>query len=71
MRTTEKEWRPHETHVLSRRHGRLHVEITCPFCGTVMDGYAWSLAGSGKRCTGTMADGTLCKALHGLGGSVR
>jgi hypothetical protein len=31
--------------------GRTVVYITCPFCGTEVRAYLWSLAGSGKRCT--------------------
>ena len=31
--------------------------IRCPFCESVTEAYAWSLAGSGKRCNG-------CSAVH-------
>ncbi len=31
--------------------GRSTVRVTCPFCGHVTEAYAWSLAGSGKRCS--------------------
>lgn len=37
--------------------GRSTVIVTCPFCHADIEAYAWSLAGSGKRCT--------CGALHG------
>lgn len=30
--------------------GRTTVDIECPFCQCVTQAYAWSLAGSGKRC---------------------
>ena len=30
--------------------GRSTVFVTCPFCGRKTEAYAWSLAGSGKRC---------------------
>jgi hypothetical protein len=32
--------------------GRTTVDIECPFCGCVTQARAWSLAGSGKRCSG-------------------
>lgn len=41
--------------------GRTTVIITCPFCNADIEAYAWSLAGSGKRCT--------CGALHGSRGT--
>lgn len=31
--------------------GRSSVTIICPFCGTYVTAFLWSLAGSGKRCT--------------------
>lgn len=33
------------------------VSIKCPFCESVTEAYAWSLAGSGKRCNS-------CTAVH-------
>lgn len=39
--------------------GRSHYKIICPWCGYHFDGFAWSLAGSGKRCP-------YCKSLHVL-----
>lgn len=35
---------------LSSEVGRIKVRIECPCCGVVTVAYAWSLAGSGKRC---------------------
>jgi hypothetical protein len=39
------------------------VKIECPFCGTVVLAYVWSLAGSGKKCP--------CGAIHGYMGISR
>ena len=33
------------------------IGIKCPFCESVTEAYAWSLAGSGKRCNN-------CSAVH-------
>ena len=33
------------------------IGIKCPFCECITDAYAWSLAGSGKRCNS-------CTAVH-------
>lgn len=41
--------------------GRTTVDIECPFCLCVTQARAWSLAGSGKRCSGCSA------LLHGDG----
>lgn len=30
--------------------GRSSIEIECPFCGSMVRAYVWSLAGVGKRC---------------------
>jgi len=32
------------------RFGKTSVKIKCPWCGSVVVAYVWSLAGSGKRC---------------------
>lgn len=37
-------------------HGNVTLMIICPFCGTHVRAYEWSLAGGGKKC--------LCGALH-------
>jgi hypothetical protein len=39
------------------RPTQLRRKITCPFCGTKVVAYVWSLSGSGKKCPG-------CLALH-------
>lgn len=31
-------------------HGRKEIHCVCPFCSADVKGYAWSVAGSGKRC---------------------
>ena len=41
--------------------GKSRFDIECPFCKTVVTVYAWSLAGSGKRCP-------KCRALHSHNG---
>ena len=40
----------------ARLMGRSYIYILCPFCGTRVRAYIWSLAGSGKKC--------LCGAKH-------
>lgn len=35
---------------LSSGHGRVQVVYYCPACGVEVVAYAWSMAGSGKRC---------------------
>lgn len=30
--------------------GKTRVSVDCPFCGTELIAYVWSLAGSGKKC---------------------
>lgn len=40
--------------------GMLHKSfctVQCPFCGTRVKAYVWSLAGSGKKCPN-------CRAVH-------
>ena len=41
------------------RHGAMQkvIGIKCPWCESVTEAYAWSLAGSGKRCNN-------CTAVH-------
>ena len=41
------------------RHGAMQrvIGIKCPWCESVTEAYAWSLAGSGKRCNN-------CAAVH-------
>lgn len=58
------ELEPHTYEVISRRPGRVRVEITCPFCGAIVTAYRWSLGGSGKLCPG-------CGAKHTLAGTYR
>lgn len=55
------ERRQHELRHGRSAMGRSTVIITCPFCHADIEAYAWSLAGSGKRCT--------CGALHGPHGT--
>jgi hypothetical protein len=38
--------------------GRNRWLIKCPFCGSTVWAYTWSLAGSGKRCPGCGAKHT-------------
>lgn len=38
-------------------------EIKCPFCGSVVRAYHWSLAGGGKKCT--------CGAKHDYYGNTK
>lgn len=45
--------------------GRHADDVTCPFCGAETYAYAWSRAGSGKRCSGT------CGAVLGWWGAYR
>jgi Zn finger protein HypA/HybF involved in hydrogenase expression len=41
--------------------GKSTCVIECPYCGTEVTAYIWSLSGSGKRCP-------KCKAIHtGMG----
>ena len=47
----------HDRHEWVNAGGRRMVTITCPFCGSRTVAHLWSLAGSGKRCSG-------CRALH-------
>jgi hypothetical protein len=35
---------------LRKRSGRTTVTTVCPFCGSQVQAYLWSLAGTGKRC---------------------
>lgn len=41
------------------RYGAMQrvIGIKCPWCESVTEAYAWSLAGSGKRCSN-------CTAVH-------
>lgn len=32
------------------RYGRSSINIKCPWCGSKVEAFVWSLAGSGKRC---------------------
>lgn len=53
--------RPHKESNLISEFGKTHLDIECPFCGTKVTAYLWSLAGSGKKCP-------TCGALHGHAG---
>lgn len=46
--------------------GRSSIDIVCPFCGSTVRAYVWSLAGSGKRCTTRS-----CRALFDGRGNAR
>lgn len=52
----KEESRIHDRTQISSSVGRTVLAITCPFCHTITEAYAWSLAGSGKRCE--------CGAIH-------
>ena len=56
--------RPHTLRNPVSEMGRTRYDIVCPFCGTVVTAYLWSLAGSGKRCP-------KCRAMHGHWGYSR
>lgn len=45
-----REDRPHTRYAGRSGHGTSTVEIVCPFCGTEVEAYIWSLAGGGKKC---------------------
>lgn len=51
------ESRPYVPFGLVSQVGRTRWKIECPYCGQIVVGYLWSLAGSGKRCPE-------CGALH-------
>ena len=54
-----KESRPFDVvRDVTPRMGRSSIDISCPFCKTVVEAYLWSLAGSGKRCPGCGAKHT-------------
>ena len=55
IKTAER--RDHERTGTISAFGRSYCYITCPFCGTEVKTYIWSLSGGGKRCP--------CGALHG------
>lgn len=46
----------HDRTTISSKVGRTVLAITCPYCHTTTEAYAWSLAGTGKRCE--------CGAVH-------
>lgn len=52
----EYERRKYKANNWISRAGRSTVDIECPFCGKVTQAYIWSLAGSGKRCSGQDCD---------------
>lgn len=52
---TEK--KEHTRSSTSHRFGRTSFNVTCPFCGSMVTAYLWSLSGGGKRCPG-------CGGLH-------
>lgn len=35
----------------SSRHGGSTMMVKCPFCGSELEVYIWSFAGSGKKCS--------------------
>lgn len=43
---------PVERMIISTEFGRQREEVLCPFCGKKTEAYTWSLAGSGKKCSG-------------------
>ncbi len=45
-------------------NGHSEYDIRCPFCGSMTTARSWSLAGSGKRCSG-------CPAIHCYGVTLR
>lgn len=49
--TPQKESRPVTVYRISySAPGRRRIDFDCPFCNRHLQGFAWSLAGSGKRC---------------------
>jgi hypothetical protein len=44
------EERPYSAVGQRSEFGRSTVDLCCPFCGSTVTAYRWSLAGSGKRC---------------------
>ncbi len=55
------EKRRHKRHSTKRERGHVSVAIDCPFCGTSVRTYLWSLAGTGKLCP-------TCGAKHNMYG---
>lgn len=54
---------PYKSYGYIGTFGRASVKIVCPFCGTIVTAYIWSLAGGGKKCPD-------CGAIHtAMGGS--
>ena len=51
VETGDMEEREYEARGGRSEVGRSTAYLTCPFCGTEVKAYIWSLAGSGKRCT--------------------
>lgn len=54
-KTKGKTWVAVDSH---SAHGKSYIRIKCPHCNSITKAYLWSLAGSGKKCTG-------CGAIHG------
>lgn len=48
------EMREHTATNLISQFGCSRCDIECPWCGTVVTAYLWSLAGSGKKCPDTI-----------------
>jgi len=60
-----EEKKEHSTYGYRSEHGRSSVTLICPFCGSHVTAYVWSLRGGGKKCP-------TCGALHyGSGYSIK
>ncbi len=42
--------KPHLSFPSNNQHGRTSIKIECPFCGSCVEAFVWSLAGTGKKC---------------------
>lgn len=63
MRNITREWVASDSGAdkdVTGRRTQKTVLANCPFCGTEVKLYLWSLAGSGKKCT--------CGAMFYIGG---
>ena len=55
------EQRQAESYGYRGRMGRSSITIICPWCGSHVEAFTWSLSGGGKRCE--------CGAIFGSSGS--
>lgn len=70
MKYDNEKAQPYKSVELWREHGRICLQLECPFCGCKFNGFIWSICGSGKKCPQCGALHTSSKATPIMGSTI-